>query len=426
MEEPLFSPTSQGTGILRKIMKNPDKSSWKLDTRLIHGTRHSQTSSTAGIPTVQPIYASTTYLHPDAETLDHALGGTLPSGEQAFAYARYGNPNAHSLEDVMSKAEGGVGAMVFGSGMAAIYTALLAAGLTPGSKILAPQDLYGATIALLQKIFIPAGVEVVLRDLYNQDVAALINAEQPDIVFVETISNPLVKVIDLDAISAAAHDVGAVSIVDSTFTTPYLVRPIEHGFDLVVHSATKYLGGHGDSIAGVVISAKNALLDTVRAHAVILGATLSPFESHLIMRGLKTLIVRMERQCDNALQVARFLHNHVAIERVHYPGLLSHPQHELATRLLDHKRYGGLLAFELRDMSRAAVFRFMDHLQLCLPATTLGDVYSEVTYPTIASHRDLTDSEREGMGITAGCIRMSVGIEDVEDIINDLDQALTA
>lgn len=407
-------------------MKKPDHSSWKLGTRLIHGSRHGQSKSTAGIPTVQPIYASTTYLHPNAETLDQALGGTLPSGEQAFAYARYGNPNANALEDVMRKAEGGVGAVVFGSGMAAVHAALLAAGLAPGTKVLAAQDLYGATITLLQKVFIPTGVEVVFCDLYGSDVAAVINAEQPDVVFVETISNPLVKVMDLDTISAAARAVGAVSIVDSTFTTPYLVRPIEHGFDLVVHSATKYLGGHGDSTAGVVISAKNTFFDALRGYAGILGASLSPFESHLIMRGLKTLIVRMERQCDNALQVAHYLQQHVAIERVHYPGLLSHPQHKLATCLLDHDRYGGLLAFELRDASRAAVFRFMDHLQLCLPATTLGDVYSEVSYPTIASHRDLTDSERESMGITVGCVRMSVGIEDVEDIIDDLDQALRA
>ncbi len=407
-------------------MKKPEHTSWKLDTLLVHGVERDHTASTTGIPTVQPIYASTTYLHPDTKTLDYALGSTFPSGEQAYAYARQGNPNAYALESLMGKAEAGVGAVVFGSGMAAIHAALLSAGLAPGTKILAAQDLYGTTITLLRKVFMPSGVEVVLHDLCTPDVAALIEAEQPDVVFVETISNPLVKVIDLDMVSAASRNVGAVSIVDSTFATPYLVRPIEHGFDLVVHSATKYLGGHGDSTAGVVISAKNALLDLLRTYANTLGAMLSPFESHLIMRGLKTLTLRMERQCDNASKVARFLEQHPAVEHVHYPGLPSHPQHELATRLLKHKRYGGLLAFELKRQSREAAFRFIDNLQLCLPAPTLGDVFSQVSYPPISSHRSLTASELHNMGITEGCIRLSVGIEDFEDIINDLDQALTS
>ena len=407
-------------------MKKPDSSSWKLDTLLIHGTRQNQAMNAAGVPTVQPIYASTTYLHPNAETLDYALDGALPSGEPAYAYGRQRNPNACTLESLMGKAEGGVGAAAFGSGMAAIHAALLAAGLAPDSKLLAAQDLYGTTISMLRKFFRPMGVEVVLCDLYNPAVADFIQAEQPDVVYVETISNPLVKVIDLDAVGAAARAVGAVSIVDSTFATPYLVRPIEHDFDLVIHSATKYLGGHGDSTGGIVISAKNSLLDLLHTYANMLGAMLSPFESHLIMRGLKTLALRMQRHCANALQVAHFLQQHAAVECVRYPGLSSHPQHELATRLLAHEGYGGLLSFELKNQSRAAAFHFINNLQLCLPATTLGDVYSEVSYPPMSSHRDLAEEDRQKMGITEGCIRLSVGIEDVEDIINDLDQALTA
>jgi len=406
-------------------MKKPDHKSWKLDTLLVHGTGLDRTMNAAGTPTVQPIYASTTYLHPDPETLDYALDGNLPSGEPAFAYGRQGNPNACALEELMGKAEGGVGAAVFGSGMAAIHAALLAAGLSRGTKIVAAQDLYGTTITMLRKVFVPMGVEVILCDLYNAEVAALILAEQPDVVFVETLSNPLVKVIDLDTVAAAAQTVGAVSIIDSTFATPYLVRPIEHGFDLVVHSATKYLGGHGDSTAGVVISTKNSLLELLHTYANMLGAMLSPFESYLITRGLKTLALRMERHCANALQVAHFLQQHPAVELVHYPGLSFHPQYELSTRLLDHKGYGGLLSFELKRQSREAAFSFMNQLQLCLPATTLGDVYSEVSYPPMSSHRGLTAEERQKIGITAGCIRMSVGIENVEDIINDLDQALS-
>src|SRR5207248_6119795 len=219
------------------------------------------------------------------------------------------------------RAEGGVGAVAFGSGMAAIHAALVAAGIAPGSKIVASKDLYGSTISLLRKVFIPLGIEVVLHDLCCPGAVDIIRAEQPDVVYVETLSNPLVKVIDLDAISAAAQEVGAVSVVDSTFTTPYLVRPIEHGFDLVVHSATKYLGGHGDSTAGVVISAKHALLCELRNFAIILGAMLSPFESHLIKRGLQTLSLRMERHCSNAFKVAQYLQEHAGVARVYYPGL---------------------------------------------------------------------------------------------------------
>lgn len=375
---------------------------------------------------MQPIYTSTTYLHQNAETLDQAFNGSLPSGEQSYVYARQGNPNAQTLENLIAQVEGGVGAVMFGSGMAAIHAALLAAGLIPGTKLLAAQDLYGATIGLLRTVFLPIGVEVILRDLCSANVTEIIHDEQPDVVFVETISNPLTRVMNLDAISAAAQEVGAISIVDSTFTTPCLVRPIEHGFDLVVHSATKYLAGHGDSNGGAVISAKNALLAQLRTHATLLGAILSPFESYLIMRGLKTLALRMERHCSNALQVARFLQQHPAVERVHYPGLSDSPQHELASRLLSYERFGGLLSFELKEQSREAAFRFMDSLQLCLPATTLGDIYSEVSYPPISSHRNLTSAERHSIGITDGCIRLSVGIENVKDIINDLDSALTS
>ena len=407
-------------------MKQPNDSSWTLDTLLVHGDKSVAAASNTIVPTTQPIYASTTYLQANAEALDQAFTGRLSSGEQAYVYARQGNPNAQTLENTLARAEKGAGAVVFASGMAAIHAALLTAGLAPGTKILVAQDLYGPTIGLLRTIFKPVGVEVVLRDLCCSQAGEIIREEQPDVVIVETISNPLTRITDLDAISDAAHEVGAVSIVDSTFTTPYLVQPITHGFDLVVHSATKYFGGHGDSTAGVVISASNARVEQLRGYATMLGAMLSPFESFLIMRGLKTLTLRMERHCTNAMQVAQFLHMHTAVERVHYPGLSDHPQHELASHLLRPQRFGGLLAFELKDQSREAAYRFMDNLQLCLPATTLGDVYSEVSYPPMSSHRNLTAVERQRIGITDGCIRLSVGIEDVGDIIGDLDQALRA
>ncbi len=399
---------------------------WTLDTLLVHGSRRPVITPRSGTPTVQPISPSTTYLHTDAEALDRAFTGASGSGEIAHVYARQGNPNAQTLENVLAEAEGGVGAVVFGSGMAAIHAALLTAGLAPGAKILAAQDLYGASIGMLRMVFVPFGVEVILRDLCSPGVGQIIRDEQPDVIYVETLSNPLVKVIDLDAISAAAREVGAVTVVDSTFSTPYLLRPIEHGFDIVLHSATKYISGHGDSTAGVVICAQNAHFQQARGYATMLGAMLSPFDAFLVMRGLKTLALRMERQCCNALAVARYLQQHPAVARVHYPGLSDHPQYELAQRLFRNGQCGGLLAFELSAQSREAAFCFMDALQLCLPVTTLGDVYTELSYPPVSSHRNLTPTERQQFGITDGCIRLSVGIEDVRDIIRDLEQALDA
>lgn len=407
------------------MTQHDHETSWNIDTLLVHGGRRNRPTNAAGNPTINPIYASTTYIHESAEALDQAFNGAAATGEPAYVYARQGNPNAGALEVAMAQVEHGVGAVSFGSGMAAIHAALLAAGLAPGTKIVSSKDVYGPTINLLQKIFRPVGVEFVLADLCCTDAASVIRHEQPDVIYVETVSNPLVKLVDLDSISEAAQEVGAITVVDSTFSTPYLIRPLEHGFDIVVHSTTKYIGGHGDSTGGIAISTKNTLLDQLRSCSTMLGAMLSPFEAHLMLRGLRTLSLRMERHCQNALQVANFLQHHPAIETVHYPGLSTHPQHTLATRLMNHEHYGGLLSFELKAQTRDAAYRFMNRLQLCLPATTLGDVFSLVSYPPMSSHRTLTEAERRQMGINDGCIRLSVGIENIEDILADLDQALS-
>jgi cystathionine gamma-synthase/methionine-gamma-lyase len=399
---------------------------WSVETQLVHSGQSQRPASPdhAGNPTIRPIYASTTYLYESVEALDQAFSGKTPKGEAAFVYARQGNLSANTFEEAMTQAERGVGAVACGSGMAAIHAALLAAGLTTGTKIVASQDLYGPTITLLRKLFVTAGAELILVDLCQPEGIERLRSAEPDIIYVETISNPLTRIADLDVISTIAHEIGAITIVDSTFTTPCLLRPIEHGFDLVVHSATKYIGGHGDSTGGIVISSKNALLNQLRDYTMLLGAMLSPFESHLMVRGLRTLSLRMERHCHNALEVARFLQDHPAIARVHYPGLPHHPHHAIANRLLPNERYAGLLAFELKEQTREAAFRFINRLQLCLPATSLGDVFTLVSYPPVASHRTLNSTELHNMGITDGCIRVSVGIEQVEDILRDIDQAL--
>ncbi len=406
-------------------MTSPDQA-WNIDTLLVHGGRNTQRTNDAGTPTVSPIYASTTYLHESAEALDQAFSGKTPDGEQAFVYARQANPSADAFENALALAERGIGAVAFGSGMAAIHASLLAAGLTTGAKIVVSKDVYGPSLSLLQKLFKTIGAEIIAADLCHTGAIETLRTAEPDVIFVETISNPLVKVVDLDAISDVAHEIGAITIIDNTFATPYLVRPIEHGFDLVIHSATKYISGHGDSTGGIVVSTTNVLLNQLRDYAILLGAMLSPFEAHLMLRGLRTLALRMERHSKNALQVAHFLQQHPAIAHVYYPGLPDHPQYELASKLLRAEQYGGLLAFDLKEDTREAAYRFMNRLQLCLPVTTLGDVFSLVSYPPMSSHRTLTETERRTMGINAGCIRFAVGIENVDDIIHDLDQALKA
>ena len=403
----------------------PQLPDWNIETLLVHGGRQiSPEARGSGNPTVRPIYASTTYTHENIEALDQAFSGKTANGDPTYVYARQGNPNANAFEEALTRIEGGVGAVAFGSGMAAIHASLLAAGLTTGTKIVVSKDLYGPTITLLRKLFTTNGTQLILSDFSQPGIYDLIREEEPDVIYVETISNPLTKVIDLDAVSAVAREVGAVSIVDSTFSPPCLIRPLEHGFDLVLHSATKYISGHGDSTGGIVISSKNLLLNQLRDYSNLLGAMLSPFESHLMLRGLRTLGLRVERQCSNALQVAHFLQQHPAIAHVHYPGLVNHPSHEIASRIMDNEQYGGLLSFEMRDQSQQAVYCFMNKLQLCTSATSLGDVFTLVSYPPISSHRTLKPDELENMGISAGCIRLSVGIEYVTDIINDLTQAL--
>jgi len=241
----------------------------------------------------------------------------------------------------------------------------------------------------------------------------------------ETSSNPLLKVLDLPVLTARARGAGATTIVDNTFASPYLLRPIQHGADLVVHSVTKYLGGHGDVTGGVVAAADDETGRRLHYLAKLLGAVLGPNEAWLSHRGLKTLPLRMARQCDNALQIARWLETHPQVQRVYYPGLPSHPQHELTGRLLDG-RYGAMIAFDLKGDGRESVRRFMDALCLVTPAPTLGDLRTLTLYPVQASHRGLTPEQRRVVGIGDGLVRLSIGIEEPSDLIADLERGLAA
>jgi cystathionine beta-lyase/cystathionine gamma-synthase len=371
-------------------------------------------------PVVTPIYNSVGYLYESMDQLDAVFAG---EGE-GYVYPRYGTPTNAALERAVATLEGGEAALSFASGMAAIHVVLLATGLEAGQAVVAAQDIYGASYALLANLFTSLGMRVRFVDITDLAMAEqAIIEEKPKAVFCETISNPLLKVADLPAVAELAHAHGAEMVVDSTFATPYLIRPLTLGADYVVHSSTKYLGGHGDVLGGIVVTSakrRKRLWELIK----ITGGNLGPNQAWLTMRGLKTLPLRMAQHCRNAAAVAQWLAGHPKVARVNYPGLPDHPQHAVATRLFRDGCYGGMVSFEIAGAGRAQVFRFMEALELILPATTLGDVYSLTLYPAHSSHRALSPEERAAIGIGEGLVRLSVGIEDVEDIIADLDQAL--
>jgi len=305
-----------------------------------------------------------------------------------------------------------------------MYAALLGAGVRTGTSVVAAADVYGATYALLDTTLRAMGVETRFVDItQQQEVEEAVREVRPVALVCEAISNPLLKVADVPTLAATAHAAGAALIVDSTFATPYLLQPLAHGADYVVHSATKYIGGHGDVLAGIVACNADRALD-LRERQKLLGANLGPQEAWMALRGLKTLVLRVREQCLNAQAVAQWLAANPRVERVHFPGLESHPQHALATELFGGRGYGGMVSLELGDATRAEVLRFMERLRLVLPATTLGDVQSLCLYPAMSTHRALAPEVRASLGISDALVRLSIGIEDARDIIADLEQAL--
>jgi cystathionine gamma-synthase/methionine-gamma-lyase len=310
--------------------------------------------------------------------------------------------------------------------MAALHAAFLLAGLGPGARVVASRDLYGATYAVLGRLFGRLGAETTFVDITDLTAveAALRGGTVGALVF-ETVSNPLIRVADLPALVALARRVGALTICDNTFASPYLCQPARYGVDLVVHSTTKYLGGHGDVTGGVICcnaAHRLALLEITK----LVGGIPGPFEAWLVLRGLKTLALRMRQHCANAAQVADYLVRHPRVGQINYPGLVGHPQQGLAARLLREGQAGGMLSFEIAGAGQPEVFRFMEALRLIVPAPTLGDVYTLTLYPAHASHRALTPAERAAIGIGDGLVRLSIGIEEVADIIDDLAGALAA
>jgi cystathionine beta-lyase/cystathionine gamma-synthase len=390
----------------------------KIHTKAVHaGERKAPARQ---IPVSTPIHTGSSFVAENMESLDRIFG----EEEKGFAYSRYASPTNDALEEQITALENGRGALACASGMTAIHMAVTVALLDRRKSVLASQALYGATTKFLLEILEPFGVAV--RFVDTSDFPAFESAlveSRPGCVLIETISNPLLRVAPLDRIAARARQVGAAVVVDNTFATPLLLRPLELGANLVVHSATKYLAGHGDVLGGVIVADADSY-EPLRKMSRITGPVLGPFESYLTLRGIKTFPLRMERQCQNACQLASWLTRHPRVERVYYPADPRHPDAESIARLLPDGLYGGIVSFELKDARQEDVFRFMDRLQLIVKATSLGDVHTMMLYPWMSSHRDISPKQRERTGIRESLIRVSAGIEAIDDIIADVSQAL--
>jgi cystathionine gamma-synthase/methionine-gamma-lyase len=396
----------------------------KIETKAVHAGDRKVDPKRPGafIPVTTPVHMASSFLYESTAQLDRVLGREEPG----YCYSRYDNPTNAALEELMTELEGGAGALACSSGMMALHAALLAGLADRRRSVLAANALYGATMNLLTKVLEPMGVEIEFVDICDLGaVENRIQALKPGCVLMEAISNPLLRVGQMDRIGELARAGGAAVIVDSTFATPLLVRPLELGANMAVHSLTKFLAGHGDVTGGVIVADREHL-DLIRTLARTIGPALGPFESYLTMRGIKTFPLRMERQCVNACRIAQWLGSHPRVDRVHYLADPQHPDSATIRRLLPQSLSGAIVSFEIKDAQKEDVFRFMDALKLVVRGTSLGDVHSLLLYPVIASHRDLAPKQRERMGIHEGLVRLCAGIEAVEDIIADLDQALAA
>ena len=388
-----------------------------FSTRAIHHAYHSSEHQGALVP---PIYLTSTFTFPSVEY----GAGCFAGEENGHFYTRISNPTLALLEARMASLEGGEAAVAFGSGMGAI-TATLWTLLRPGDEILVDQTLYGCTFSFLHHGIAEFGVKV--RHVNMSDAQALQASITPAtrVIYCETPANPSMSLVDIKAVADIAREYKNIHfVVDNTYCTPYLQRPLELGADVVVHSATKYLSGHGDITAGIVISSK-AMADQIRLVGLkdMTGAVMSPQDAFLLMRGMKTLALRMERHCSNAQAVAELLESHQQVENVTYPGLKSFPHYKLACRQM--KLPGGMIAFEFKGGLEAGR-RFMNALSLFSRAVSLGDAESLAQHPASMTHSTYTPEERARHGISEGLVRLSVGLEDVEDILADISQALEA
>ncbi len=387
-------------------------------TRAIHGARYR--SAGKGSPIAFPLFQTASFYFDSAEEQAAVAAGELAG----FSYSRTTNPTTAALHETIADLEGGEDALSFASGMGAIHAAMTAA-VGAGDHILCTHHVYGGAYTLLTRTLPRMGIAHSFVDMTNPDAVRAALRPETKLLWAETIGNPLTTVLDLRMLAQIAHEHGALLGVDNTFASPYLARPLEDGADFSVHSATKYIGGHGDLIAGVVVGSR-ALVHRALVICADVGGCAAPLEAWLMLRGLKTLNLRMERHCANALGLARFLAEQPGVTRVHYPGLHGHPQHALATeRFGAQVGYGGMLSFEVAG-GKAAAWSVIDGVRMAFRAGSLGDADTLISHPASISHRLLSAEDRATFGVADGLIRVSVGLEDLPDIIDDFAQALAS
>ena len=378
----------------------------RFDTLAIHA---GQTPDPTTGAVMTPVYLTSTYVQ------------ASPGVHKGYEYSRTQNPTRHALQDCLAALEGGAHGLAFASGLAATDAILHL--LDAGDHVLASDDVYGGTFRIFDKVFRRHGLEFSYVDM--SDARNVERGLRPEtkLVWIESPTNPMLKIVDLAAVAGMARAHGALTVVDNTFATPYFQRPLEHGIDLVAHSTTKYLNGHSDVIGGAVVTRDAALHDRLRFLQNAVGGVPSPLDSFLVLRGLKTLHVRMQRHAESATALARWLEGHPQVERVTYPGLPSHPQHALAARQM--KGFGGMLTFVLRGGLPAAK-AFLEAVRVFACAESLGGVESLIEHPAIMTHASVPRETREALGIADGFIRASVGIEAVEDLVADLERGFAA
>ena len=379
----------------------------KFNTKTIHGGQQPEKLTGAVMP---PVFMTSTYAH------------SSPGEAQEYEYSRGGNPTRTALENSFAAIENGTHGFAFSSGMAAIDCVLRT--LNPGDEIIAGDDLYGGTYRMFTKLFQKYGLEFIFVDVNSIDNISKEITEKTKLVWLETPTNPLMKIADIEAICTAVKDINSdiLIAVDNTFATPYLQQPLTLGADIVMHSATKYLGGHSDLIMGALIVKDAKLAEELHFIQFAAGAISSPMDSFLALRGIKTLHIRMQRHCENGRAVANFLKKHPNVGAVYYPGLEDHPSYAIAKKQM--KDFGGMVSFSLKDESKEATFKFLKNTHVFTLAESLGGVESLVNHPVTMSHASIPEKERLKIGITEAIIRLSVGIEDEEDLLADLDFAL--
>lgn len=378
----------------------------KFNTQVIHGNQHHEPVTGAVMP---PVFQTSTYAQ---------VSPGKPVGD--YEYSRAANPTRQALEDALAAIENGARGLAFASGLAATDCVLRL--LKPGDEVIAMDDLYGGTYRLFTRLYNNSGIKFHFVDMNNlEHFQTLINSNTK-LVWVETPTNPLMKVADIEAIAHITKKHNLLFAVDNTFASPYLQQPLNLGADIVMHSATKYLGGHSDVIAGALVIKDKALGDELHFKQFATGGTLGPMDSYLVLRGIKTLALRMQRHCENGIKVAQFLEQHPKVDKVYYPGLSSHPYHELAKKQM--KGFGGMVTFTFKGGNKQEAISFLEKVKIFTLAESLGGVESLANHPALMTHASIPEDKRKEIGITDDLVRLSVGIEDSDDLLQDLAQAL--